>query len=129
MLWAADCVEAQTGVDTLAAYRGRYSSAMGAAKALRQIGQVERTEELMANVWGPRHHISRAQMGDIVALQTNETLGLAAGVCYGRRSFFVGTDGQRDGLVALDTLSLEHCYKPCHSLSKQLRALSRASLA
>lgn len=120
--WAADAVQAQTGLDTLVDYRGHYSTHRGAVKALRQVRErdLRRTEELADLLWGPRLPIARAQLGDVVMAAAGEPagLGMSAGICYGRNSFFVGTDAGRVGLVALDTFSLEHCYKPWASLSK-----------
>jgi hypothetical protein len=113
MAWAADCVEAQTGIDTLADYRGQYDSAGGALRALRLIGSHKRTDSLMDQIWGPKWHISSAMIGDIVTVNSGtDKLGLSAGICYGRNSFFVGTSEGQHGLVTLNTLSLEHCHKP-----------------
>jgi hypothetical protein len=112
MMWGAECIIAQAGVDTLKAYRGVYSSPGGAAKALRQIGSHKRTEGLMDEIWGPRRHISRARLGDIVAADFGDRLGFSAGLCYGRRSLFVGTIAGKPGLVTLDTRNLEHSYQP-----------------
>lgn len=115
LTWTARCVEAMTGTDPLAAVRGTYSTPAGAARVLRRVFGVERPVDLMDRLWGPRLHISQARMGDVVVVRLpehdGELMDLAAGVCYGRRSFFVGSDGDRHGLVALDTLSLEHCYR------------------
>lgn len=121
MTWAADCVLAQTGVDTLAAYRGKYKTARGALKALRQIDKVELPIELMDLLWGPRCHISEAKLGDLVVTTLGEPfdMGPTVGLCYGQRSLFVGTDEHADGLVRLDTLTLEHCYRPWASSLRQ----------
>ena len=122
MTWAADCVLAQTGVDTLAPYRGRYTTARGALKALRQIDRVELPIELMDRLWGPRRHLAEAMHGDLVVvdgLSVPFDLGPSVGLCYGARSLFVGTGDDGDGLVRLDTLTLEHCYRPWASSSRQ----------
>jgi hypothetical protein len=121
MVWAADCVLAQTGVDDLAAYRGRYKTARGALRALQQIDKVKLPIELMDRLWGPRVHISQARHGDLVVTTLGEPfdMGPTIGLCYGRRSLFVGTDEHEDGLVRLDTLTLEHCYQPWASSPKQ----------
>lgn len=120
LAWAAATVEAQCGVDDLADLRPRrYKTAKGAALWLRRNG-VERTEELTDRLWGPRQHVSRAKLGDVVAGRLGDPeLGLSLGLCYGRNSLFVGVEGGRHGLVTLDTLSLEHCYTPWASYSKQ----------
>lgn len=123
MTWAADCIEAQTGIDTLQAYRGKYKSARGALSCLKRIDGVQLPIDLADKLWGPRVHIAMARLGDIVVADVDVSpqtrgMGPSVGLCYGRNSIFVGTDGGPGGLVTLETRSLEHCYQPCHSLSK-----------
>lgn len=125
MTWAADCILAMTGIDTLHAARGKYKTPRGALGVLRRTYGVQLPVELMDQLWGPRVHISQAQLGDIVAGSVGEPgMGPAAGVCWGRRSLFVGVDAGLPGLVRVETLSLEHCYQPCRS---SLRQSSRSS--
>lgn len=123
--WAADCILAMTGEDDIYEGRGKYKSARGALKVLKNVYGVKLPIDLMDKLWGPRVHISQARLGDIVVKADSEpfSMGPAAGVCYGRRSLFVGTEAGVSGLVAVDTLSLEHCYQPWVSLSKQLNLL------
>jgi hypothetical protein len=123
--WAADCVLAMTGEDDIHEGRGRYSTARGALRVLNKVYGVKLPIDLMDKLWGPRVHISQARIGDIVVKAESEpfAMGPAAGVCYGRRSLFVGTEAGVSGLVAEDTLSLEHCYQPWVSSSKQLNLL------
>ena len=90
-LFAFDCVRAMTGVDHLAAFRGRYRSAKGAARALKRIGGVETLEELVVGIFGQPEPIVAAQRGDVVLLDTER--GPALGVCLGARSAFAGPDG------------------------------------
>jgi hypothetical protein len=122
MMWAADCVLAQTGVDDLATYRGKYKSAQGGLRVLMRRHKFKQPIELMDLLWGPRLHISQAMHGDLVVsadLGEPAGMGPSIGLCYGVRSLFVGTDEHADGLVRLDTLSLEHCYRPWASSSRQ----------
>jgi hypothetical protein len=121
MAWVADCIVAQTGVDPLRRYRGRYRTAMGAMRALLRFDGVVQPIELMDKLWGPRVHISQARLGDPVVTTLGQPyeMGPTVGLCYGQRSLFVGTDEHADGLVRLDTLSLEHCYQPWASSSMQ----------
>ncbi len=115
MTWAADCVEAQTGHDYLEAYRGRYHSARGALRALLRLDGVRLPIELMDKLWGPRLPVHQAQHGDLVVvdgLSWPLSMGPSVGLCYGARSLFVGTGENGDGLVRLETLTLEHCYRP-----------------
>lgn len=119
--WACDAIEAQTGVDYFAAYRGKYTTAKGALRSLKRFDGIVMPIEFMDKHWGRRHHISEAQFGDIVVVSGQSfpyDMGPSAGVCYGVRSLFVGTGEHGDGLVRLDTLTLEHCYRPWASSSK-----------
>lgn len=121
MTWAADCVLAQTGVDPLKRYRGKYKTARGALRALLRFDGVTQPIELMDKLWGPRVHISQAKLGDLVVTTLGEPfeMGPTVGLCYGARSLFVGTDEHDDGLVRLNTLTLEHCYQPWASSLRQ----------
>ena len=115
VMWACDCVEAQTGFDYASAYRGRYSTGRGALMALRRIDGVELPIDLMDKWWGQRLHVSWAQHGDLIVaegLSAPFDMGPSVGLCYGARSLFIGEGEHGDGLARLDTLSLMHCYRP-----------------
>ena len=86
-LFVGDCVEAMTGVDPAAAYRGRYSNETGARLALRRYGQTTLVATF-DEAFGPQVSTSRAHRGDIV--QIDET---TAGVCMGAFGYFVGDKG------------------------------------
>ena len=64
ILMACSAVEAQTGDDPAAEYRGRYSDARGAAKALRDLGKgtLLRTVDAVFE----RRPVGRARRGDLV---------------------------------------------------------------
>lgn len=117
--WTGKCVGAQSGFDPLERFRGTYSSPIGALKALKDNEQVRLPIDLADKWWGPRVHISRARMGDLVACDLGQPAGMGAsvGICYGRNSLFVGTRASDSGLVKLETLTLEHCYQPWASSS------------
>lgn len=117
-LWAADAVEAQTGIDQAPNWRGSYSTPIGAVRLLTREG-VRSPTELATRLWGPKQHISRAKIGDIVVGHLGDRFKDALGVCYGRNSLFVGTDAGHPGLVTLQTLNLEHCYTPWAASSKE----------
>lgn len=81
--FAAGAVEAQTGVDHYAPFRGKYKTETGSAKALRRIGagSLEKTfDRYLEARQGPAF----AQRGDIV------WNGKAVGVCVGDEAVFVG---------------------------------------
>lgn len=86
-LFVADVVQAMTGIDPAAAYRGRYSNETGARLALRRYGKTTLVATFDA-AFGPNVEPARAHRGDIV--QINE---LTAGVCMGAFGYFVGDAG------------------------------------
>jgi hypothetical protein len=124
MAWAADCVLAQTGHDDWERYRGRYSTPRGALRAIRRGDGCALPIDLMDRLWGLRLPVHEAIHGDLVVANLGEPAGMgpSVGLCYGLRSLFVGTDEHGDGLVRLDTLTLEHCYRPWASSQRPSRA-------
>lgn len=92
-LFIAGAVEAMTGVDPAAAYRGRYTTREGAAQALRNIG-----EGTLAKTIGALFTecpTSHARRGDLVWHDG------AIGVCMGEQALFIGAEGEREGLVRI----------------------------
>ncbi|WP_206431078.1 hypothetical protein [Sphingomonas sp. ABOLE] len=90
-LHAAHAILALTGEDHATAYRGRYQTARGAARALRRQGHAD--VEAQFDVLFPAIAPAFAQRGDIVQR------GDAVGVCIGAEALFVGEEGEREGLV------------------------------
>jgi hypothetical protein len=101
-LLAADCIEALTGTDPAAAFRGRYSTKQGAAAALRKYGAGTLKATLDAATDG-QIPPALAQRGDVVMFQGN------AGVCMGRMSLFIG-----EGLEQVPTLDCETAWGVGH---------------
>lgn len=62
VMFAADCVEACTGVDPAAGMRGTYKTATGAARVLKRVGGME---ALAAEHLGPEVPPLMAQPGDV----------------------------------------------------------------
>jgi hypothetical protein len=62
VLLAADCVDACTGVDPAASWRGTYSDALGAARLVQQLGGLA---AIAAAHCGPEIAPALAQPGDI----------------------------------------------------------------
>lgn len=87
-MFSADAVEAITGVDPAAAFRGRYSTAGGATRALKRYGagSIEATIDTKFEAVGRAF----ARRGDLVLMD-----GMV-GVCIGGDAVFVGEE-QRDG--------------------------------
>ena len=112
MFWVADAVEAITGEDFLAAYRGKFRTEKGAAKLLRKLDQVGTSQELLIKRFGELQPAAFARMGDIVLVKPDETeldlpadlelFGPVPGICYGTISYFIG----ENGLVEFETLRL-----------------------
>lgn len=87
--FAADCVQAMTGVDLMAEFRGRYTSAKGAVKVVAKAGHAA-----LADAWcAALAEIAplAAQRGDVVMFETDE--GLAVGVVTGTQAVAAGPDG------------------------------------
>lgn len=61
VLWAADCVQAQTGIDLMARYRGAYSTPKQAYRLLRAEGGLRGAGDYA----GPRIAPAMAAEGDI----------------------------------------------------------------
>lgn len=96
-LFTAGAVLAMTGVDPMPEFRGRYSTAIGAERALRRYG----ASTLDATLDGKFAPIAPAlaQRGDIVMT------GGMLGVAWGSFLFGVGSEGEREGLVRVDRAS------------------------
>jgi hypothetical protein len=84
-LWSAGAAAVQTGIDNAAAFRGQYSTEIGAAKALRRIGAgcIESTFDSFY----PERPLAFARRGDLVFN------GEAVGVCVGTVALFLSDDG------------------------------------
>lgn len=98
-MFAAGAVIAITGVDPVEVYRGKYSTELGAAKALKKYGTGD-LKSTLDSMFEARP-IGRLQRGDLV------WSGDAVGVCVGDYALFVGrtetVDGQEvaEGLIRI----------------------------
>lgn len=81
-MFAAGAVIAVTGADPVEVYRGKYSSELGAAKALKKYGAGD-LKSTLGTMFEERP-IGRLQRGDLV------WSGDAVGVCMGDYALFVG---------------------------------------
>jgi hypothetical protein len=91
-LFAADCVEAITGVDLAADYRDKYSSEVGAYKLLKKEfeGDIGRAVERFLGEGIPP---LRARRGDIVLIDSGRPLSPALAMCEGRYVVAPGPHG------------------------------------
>ena len=87
-LFAADCALAITGHDPLAAVRGSYGTAQGAARVLRRLGCAD-LAALAALVGGPEIPIVGARRGDWVLAphDDEQALGVYPSSDWGERVF------------------------------------------
>lgn len=89
ILFAMSAVEAMTGEDKGAAYRGRYSDKEGAALALREIGKGTLLKTVDSQF--DRRPAGTARRGDLVMTATG-----SVGVCLGGVAAFVGEERLAD---------------------------------
>lgn len=93
-------VEAMTGVDPMAEFRGRYKTRLGAMKALKRIGGGS-LETALTKVFGKPISPGFGDKGDVALL------GDACGLVLGRKSIFL-TDG---GLTFIDTVKVDKVFR------------------
>lgn len=86
--FAADCVQAMTGVDQMAGYRGGYKTAVGAARKLAKAGGM--VAAISAELGEPIAP-ALAQRGDVVCFSS--PLGDTCGVCLGSTIAAAGLGG------------------------------------
>lgn len=86
VLSAMASVEAITGVDVGAPYRGRYSTPIGAARVIREVGGAGLVEALKVVFGEPLPTPSLVSTGDLALKETE--LGPALGICVGPRFAF-----------------------------------------
>ena len=103
-LFAAACVNAQTGVDPAEAFRGKYDDAKGAAAALREYGAgtLFRTVQ---SWFGKPTSVHFAKRGDVVMRDPTTT-----GICVGQFSYFVGEEQGLQRLAIIPTRSLKYAF-------------------
>lgn len=90
---AADAVLAMTGIDYAAPFRGKFTTAAGAARALRRYGAG--TLEATIDSLFAEKPIGFAQRGDLV-MQDDRV-----GICIGADAVFIGQEGEREGLIRI----------------------------
>jgi len=98
-------VEAQTGVDVAAPFRGRYTTAAGALRVMKAAG-FDNLGDLVASLL-PEIHPSQAGVGDIAAIADETPFRYALGVVDGERIFVL----RPDGLGTVDLLAAERAFR------------------
>lgn len=102
-LFACNCVQVMTGQDPGTAYRNKYTSELGARRALKRIGGGS-IETAFNHVFGPLKPRLNAGRGDLALINTD--LGPAVGVVCGGSVWAVGLDG----LVSLPLKNIIGCW-------------------
>lgn len=103
-LFAAGAVEAMTGHDFAAEYRGRYKTLIGGLRHLKKAGFSDHAD-LAASIFSevaPAH----AHVGDLAAIQIEG--GIALGVVQGSRIYVLRPD--RSGIGTVDLLDAERAF-------------------
>lgn len=89
-IFMAGAVEAQTGVDLAAGWRGRYTTMAGGQRLLRKAGYEDHVALVASHL--PEGHVSQALPGDIAIVPAEE--GPAGGVVQGGAVYVLGQDGR-----------------------------------
>ncbi len=100
MLFAAGGVEAVTGVDLAADFRGRYTTVKGGLRVLKRAGFADQMTLMDARL-GPRLGWVAGAPGDVAAVPGADGLP-AAGIVQGALIYTLGATGGL-GMTALDT--------------------------
>ncbi len=91
-LFVAGAVEAMTGVDHAAPHRGRYKTARGALGVMKRAGAADMAE--FARLFLEEHDAPVfAQIGDVVAIPTDDAFGFSLGILNGERVLVVTPTG------------------------------------
>lgn len=102
---AGRMVEAVTGADLAAEYRGRYKTAKGALGVMRRAGFTSLADVAASML--PEIHPSQAKIGDIAAVETDTPFGFALGVVNGERVFVL----HPAGVATVDLLSCKRAFR------------------
>jgi len=95
-LFGAGAIEAQTGIDLAAGWRGRYSTFAGGRRVLRQAGYADHVALIAAHL--REAPVIEAAEGDIAIVPTGD--GDAVGVAQGAAVYVLSQTG-RIGLVPM----------------------------
>ncbi|MDR5655368.1 DUF6950 family protein [Ruixingdingia sedimenti] len=101
-LFAAGAVEAQTGVDLAADWRGRYSTFAGGRRILRRAGYADHVALIAAHL--PEAPVNMALPGDIAIVPGEE--GDAGGVVQGAGVYVLSRSGRLGVVPMTPTLRL-----------------------
>ncbi|MCQ0987553.1 DUF6950 family protein [Jiella marina] len=103
--FASGLVDALTGEDPAAPYRGRYTTAVGAVRVMRNEGY-----QTLADLAGSHLreiHVSEAMLGDLAAVPDESPFGFALGIVNGERLMVL----REDGLGSRDLFSATRAFR------------------
>ena len=107
-LFASDWVLDATGIDPAQSFRGKYSTALGAARFLKANGGVRGIIKSVGEPLGMTAvDGARCQRGDLVIAETGSGEGI--GICIGSHAAFVSKDGLR--FIPIDFQRAAHCWR------------------
>jgi len=90
-LFVAGAVDAMTGIDHGARHRGRYKTARGALGIMRRAGAADMAE--FAGLHFEPVAPVAAQIGDVMAIPTDDAFGFSLGILNGERVLVVTPTG------------------------------------
>lgn len=106
-LFAAGAVQAMTGEDFGADYRGSYKTLAGALRRLKRQGFATHAD-LAASIF-EEIHPSAAEVGDLAAVKVSDAGHYALGVVQGARIYVLRPD--QLGLGTVDLLDAERAFR------------------
>lgn len=101
-MFGAGAIEAMTGTDLAADWRGRYSTFAGGRRLLRRAGYADHIALIAAHL--TEDHVSTAMPGDIAIVPTED--GDAVGVFQGSAVYVLTPSGKPGFVPVLPTLRL-----------------------
>jgi hypothetical protein len=91
-IFVAGAIRAMVGVDIAAKHRGRYKSVKGALGVMKRSGAANMAE-LASKHLEERSSPAHAQIGDVLAIPTDDGFGYALGILVGERVLVLSPNG------------------------------------
>ncbi|KKC24936.1 DUF6950 family protein [Sphingomonas sp. SRS2] len=101
-------VLAMTGVDHIAAFRGHYRTARGAARALRRFGRGTLVKTVTSKAKPIK--VALAQRGDVVLVDDGQG-GEAVAIVLGAFAVGVGAHGDQEGLIKIERAAWRRAWR------------------
>ncbi|RDE08437.1 DUF6950 family protein [Pelagibacterium lacus] len=91
-LFVAGAIKAMTGIDHAEPHRGRYTTARGALGVMKRAGATNMADFAGLYLDEPLHPVE-AQIGDVMAIPTDDTFGFSLGILNGEQVLVVTPAG------------------------------------